>query len=496
MSLAFVSDMPNRNIVIIGGGLAGLSAGCYALRNAYKVTIVEHNVALGGVCTAWERPPYVIDGCIHWLTGGPFQRYYEELDILPAVQLRVLKHWSTYRDARDGFECAFHANLDEFARKLIEVAPEDTREIERLRDAARSFRDMGPPSKTHELLTMRDGLRMMWEMRSQASAFLHFRKPIGEWASEHLRSQRLQRIFTRMFPPAAPALFALMVLGYLEQGYLSRPVGGTAAFRDALVRSFRARGGEARLHSTVDEILIANDRVRGVRLSDGTEIESDIVISTSSGPETVLRLLGGRYEAAATRERLTKWNLVDPIVLASFGVENPYEQSPGLWNIDHIEPFEVGGRACETMYLRVCNDDPSYAPVGHSVVQTILATSYDFWATRGTSYNAAKDEIADAILTKLEPYFSGIRSAVRVTDVATPLTFWSMARSWRGAYEGWMPSREDLYGHVDKQLHGLHGLYMAGQWVEPGGGVPTVVMSGRQVIELLCHDAGEPFVAR
>jgi len=115
---------------------------------------------------------------------------------------------------------------------------------------------------------------------------------------------------------------------------------------------------------------------------------------------------------------------------------------------------------------------------------------------RGTSYNAAKDEVADAVLSNLEPHFVGIRGAVRVTDVATPLTFWSMARSWRGAYEGWLPTREDLYGHVHKKLRGLEGLYMAGQWVEPGGGVPTVTMSGRQVVELICHDAHEPFVAR
>jgi phytoene desaturase len=187
---------------------------------------------------------------------------------------------------------------------------------------------------------------------------------------------------------------------------------------------------------------------------------------------------------------------VDPVVFASFGVENPYPQSPGLLNIDHLEPFEVGGRRCETMYLRVCNDDPCYAPPGHSVVQALLPTDYDWWATRGTGYNAAKDLIGDAILTKLEPHFPGIRSALRLTDVATPLTYWSMARSWRGAYEGWLPNREDVYGHVDKKLRGLQGLYMAGQWVEPGGGVPMVVLSGRQVVELLCHDAGEPFVAR
>jgi hypothetical protein len=48
------------------------------------------------------------------------------------------------------------------------------------------------------------------------------------------------------------------------------------------------------------------------------------VISTSSAPETVLRLLGGRYEASATRERLAKWRLFDPVLLASFGVERPF----------------------------------------------------------------------------------------------------------------------------------------------------------------------------
>ena len=63
-----------RHLLIVGGGVAGLSAGCYAQRSGFRTTIVEHNLALGGVCTAWHRGPYTIDGCIHWLTGGPFIR--------------------------------------------------------------------------------------------------------------------------------------------------------------------------------------------------------------------------------------------------------------------------------------------------------------------------------------------------------------------------------------------------------------------------------------
>jgi phytoene dehydrogenase-like protein len=95
--------MDEAKVVIIGGGLAGLSAGCYARANGLTVTIVEHNLALGGVCTAWHRGPYLVDGCIHWLTGGPFSRLYEELGILPRVKIRPLQEFCTYRHARDGW---------------------------------------------------------------------------------------------------------------------------------------------------------------------------------------------------------------------------------------------------------------------------------------------------------------------------------------------------------------------------------------------------------
>lgn len=52
----------------------------------------------------------------------------------------------------------------------------------------------------------------------------------------------------------------------------------------------------------------------------------------------------------------------------------------------------------------------------------------------------------------------------------------STVSSWRGAYEGWLPNGETLTG------------------VEPGGGVPTAIMSGRQALQILCRDCGRPFV--
>jgi phytoene dehydrogenase-like protein len=491
--------MTERHIVIVGGGLAGLAAGCYARANGFRTTIVEHNIALGGVCTAWTRGPYTIDGCIHWLTGGAFQRIYEELGILPRVPLRIIDRFVTYRDALSGVEVTISRDLGETARALIALAPEDGDEIRRMVDGAERVVGLEPPiDHPAEISTIRDQVANLWNMRHDLGVVAHFRKPIGVWSAEHLKSERLRRLFSRVLPGEAPALFLLMVLGYLKHGYMSRPEGGTARFRDALIDTYAARKGEVVLHSTVDEVLVEADRVRGVRLADGSILDADVVVSTASAPETVLRLLGGKYGAKQTRERLESWKLFQPIVLASYGVEASLASvSPAsTLVIDHVEPLVVGGVPNDSLYVRIYNDDPSFAPPGHTVVQTMLGTDYAYWAKSGTRYGAEKDAIAARALDRLDAYMPGLKAAMRVSDIATPLTFWNTARSWRGAYEGWMPSAESMFGHVSKTLPGLAGFYMAGQWVEPGGGVPTALMSGRHVAQLICADEGMPFANR
>ena len=67
-------------------------------------------------------------------------------------------------------------------------------------------------------------------------------------------------------------------------------------------------------------------------------------------------------------------------------------------------------------------------------------------------------------------------------------------QDWRGSYEGWMPSLGAFMNRMSKILPGLDNLYMAGQWVEPGGGLPTAAMSGRNVIQIICKRDKRPFV--
>jgi phytoene dehydrogenase-like protein len=485
--------MSNPQLLIVGGGLAGLSAGCYARANDFDVTIVEHNIQLGGVCTAWHRGPYLIDGCIHWLTGGPFQQIYEELGIVPAVPLRTLDEFVTYRHARDGWEATLSRDMKKTAECLSSLAPDDRDELNRLLKSAKHAAALIPPTDhAPELASPVDHLRDLWQLRHDVGTFVHFRKPLHAWAAEQLKTPRLREFFGRLMPPETPTLFFLLILGYLERGWLSRPVGGTARFRDALIDRYRALGGKAIVNTTVEEILVADGRARGVRLTDGTMLDADVVISTASAPETVFRLLAGRYGASAWKERMDHWKMFQPIVLASFGVAQALEGQPSTLLVDGIEPLTVGGFNNEYLYLRIYNEDSAFAPAGHTVVQAMLSTDYDWWATRGARYQQEKEVTAERVLDRIDRYLPGVKGRTQMTDLATPLTFWRSARSWRGAFEGWMPGSNALK-HVPKALPGLDRFYMAGQWVEPGGGVPVATMSGRHVVEVICAAMKRPF---
>ena len=61
--------MDGPRLVIVGAGVAGLAAGCYAARSGYRTTILEMHDLPGGLCTSWRRKGYFFDGSVAGLAG-------------------------------------------------------------------------------------------------------------------------------------------------------------------------------------------------------------------------------------------------------------------------------------------------------------------------------------------------------------------------------------------------------------------------------------------
>jgi phytoene desaturase len=84
----------SKKVVIIGGGVAGLSAGIYAAMNGFDTEIIEMHTIAGGQCTAWERKKYRFDYCLHWLVGtskGAFYDIWRETNVIND-QTEIIDH--------------------------------------------------------------------------------------------------------------------------------------------------------------------------------------------------------------------------------------------------------------------------------------------------------------------------------------------------------------------------------------------------------------------
>ncbi|NOZ26542.1 MAG: NAD(P)/FAD-dependent oxidoreductase [Chloroflexi bacterium] len=494
--------MSDRSIIIIGAGLAGLSAGCYAQMNGYRTRIFEQHTLPGGVCTAWERKGYTIDGCIHWLMGckpgQSFYQFYREVGALTGNRLLPLDCFTRALDERSGLSVAFTRDLDRLAHDLKAISPQDGDAIDEMIRGAHAMRGIKiDMRKAPELQGRLDTLRQMWSIRKALRYFGQYNNlSVAEFA-ERFQHPFLRWAITHLFLPEMPFSFLLMVLGQLAEDELAVVEGGSLRFSEAIARHYRSLGGEIVYRACVERILVEDDRAVGVRLADGSEHRADIVISAADGYNTIFEMLEGRYVDDPIRERYTNWPLFRPLILASFGVARSFPNEPPANAIRVKQPLRIAGQDVDAFELRIFNYDASLAPPGKTVLQVLIETDFDWWDTARRDrerYRAEKKRVADEILRWLEGRYPGISAQVEMTDVATPYTFWRYTRNYRGAYEGWLMTPRMFQVHVPKTLPGLANFYMAGQWVEPGGGVPIAIYSGRNVIQLICHQERRRFV--
>jgi phytoene dehydrogenase-like protein len=126
---------------------------------------------------------------------------------------------------------------------------------------------------------------------------------------------------------------------------------------------------------------------------------------------------------------------------------------------------------------------------------------YDYWkqlAEEPERYEAEKKLAALTTISAIERFIPGFEKSVEAVDVATPLTTERYTGNWRGSFEGWRITPQNMMtsftGGLPHTLPGLKNFYMVGQWVEPGGGLPTAGMSGRGIFKQICKEDNKEFV--
>jgi phytoene dehydrogenase-like protein len=491
-----------KTISIIGAGMGGLAVGCYLQMNGYDTQIFEMHDKPGGLCTAWERKGYTVDGCIQWLWGSsPNNEFYEQWEELGIVQGKQIINLDELMriETSDGKTFSLYTNADRLEEEMKKIAPEDEAFIEEFTGAIRRFANFSMPvDKNPELYSALDYLRLS-KFASTMHSLNKWRITIGEMA-QRFKNPTMRMIWQQIWEPNMSALNLVMQLAPAHVKSAGYPIGGSMPIAHSIETRYLALGGKLNYKKKVEKILVKNNRAIGVKLVD-EEQKSDYVVSAADGHETIFEMLDGKFVDDKILDYYKNFPVFTPMVYVGLGVNRSFDDTPQIISGIKFElekPIVIGGRENKFLMVRIHNYDSTLAPKGKTLLTSTIDSSYTYWESLRkdmTRYKQEKDRIASEIIMALDKRFPGLAKQVEMYDVATPVTFYRYTGNWQGTYEGWLPTpKTPPTFMMSKTLPGLDNFYMVGQWVMPGGGLPTGVISGRWVTQMICKKDGKKFL--
>jgi len=331
-----------KKVVIIGGGIAGLSAGIYAAMNGFDTQIVEMHSVAGGQCTAWDRKGYRFDYCLHWLVGtskGAFHEIWKETNVINN-ETEIIDHEIHSRIKDDeGNEFIIYTNIDRWEKYLIELAPEDNMSIRKMCNDMRKSALLEPFALAPELRSTLDYIKIIPRMLPVFNVIRKFgRLTCKEYFDKlNFKSKRIKSVFFSLYGNRNfSALAFIFMLGWFNQKNAGYIKGGSYPLAQRMVDKLWKMGGKISYKKKVDEIIVENDMAKGVLLSNGTIISADYVISAADGYSTIYNMLEAKYISKEVDFAYNNWELFTPIVQVSFGINKIIpSDSPILINISN-----------------------------------------------------------------------------------------------------------------------------------------------------------------
>jgi len=491
-----------KKVLIIGGGVAGLSAGIYSAMNGFKTEIIEMHGVAGGQCTAWDRKGYRFDFCLHWLVGtskGAFHEIWKETNVINN-DTEIIDHEIHSRIIDDeGNDFIIYSNIDRWEKYLLELAPEDQVSIRKMCTDMRKSALLEPFALAPELRSPLDYIKTLPKMLPVFNIVRKFgRLTCREYFEKlNFKSKRIKSVFFSLYGTRNfSALAFIFMLGWYNQKNAGYIKGGSYPLAQRMVKKFNKLGGKLTYKKRVENIIVENNVAKGVLLGDGTTVLADFVISAADGYSTIFNMLDAKYTSKEINFAYKNWELFTPIVQVSFGIKKAIpSKAPVIIYI--TKGKKIGKTILENGYS-VMNYafDTSMAPQGKTTIVLRYDSPWTLWETMDEDeYKAEKLQIQKDATVCLEKEYPGISKFIEVIDVATPRTDVKYTGVKDGAYEGFMPSKENMMKSLKMQLPRLQNFYMAGQWLTPGGGLPPSAQTGKWVVQLICKKEKQKFVS-
>jgi len=466
-----------KQVVIVGAGVAGLSAGIFCARAGLDCAIYEGHTTVGGNLTGWVRNGHTIDNCIHWLTGtregNELNSLWKEVGVLDdrtSVHRRPYFYESEWQGERLGLSgCPY-----ETANRMTTLSPCDEREIDRFIRTVLALEPIvagGTWNEKSEILARIPDL-IYYKRMTLAELASKFHHPL------------LRLCMTDYLSGEFSALALLCAYAAYASGNGSLPVGGSLSAAERMERTCRAAGCEIHTGTRVQKITVKNGRATGILLENGKKILADYVIAACDPSITFTRLLPHDLFPARLEKRIN-----DPRAPIFSAVQIAFscdKEALPAFGTRIIEAPEVGGVNNGRLPLREYSDEEGFAPDGKTVLQAYLfqkekdANEWIRLSRDPARYRARKDALAELVTQQILAAFPSLSGHMTVLDIWTPATYHRYFGARAGAFlSNAMTPTASLITHSTHIPH-LRGFSLATQWLSSPGGLPTAVKAGKR----------------
>ena len=487
-----------KKVVIIGGGISGLSSGIFSCQQGFETEIYEMNAMLGGECTGWNRKGYHIDNCIHWLTGcnsgEKINDLWKNLNVL-TQNIELYREPYFYGLEMNGKKLYFWRDSERARNEFLNLAPEDKDEINLFFDCVKLAECIKPPcEKSPAHMNFIEFIKMGMTMKDAAKVSKEYGKITVSELAKRFKNPYIKAMMENYFNENFLAITLITSYAFFTSGSAAIPIGGSTGIIQRMKAKFETLGGRVHLSSKVVKIHKIKNITDYVELSSGEKVYADAFIWDADPWILFNEFLGMEYIDKNLKKMYDCPNgyVANSGYQAAFGINSDEElHLPSGSTIFPCKEYVVANRKHNFCGMRLYDYDDSLFPRDKRVIQCNIlqyTDEYIYWKKLYDNrevYNNEKNRIALELQERLEKQYPQLKGKLVLLNTYSPVTF----NRWCGAYNGGYMSFNALKGYkslyVKSTIKGIKNLYLGSQWIQNSGGLPIAAAGGKFAVQQL-----------
>ncbi|MEN8122641.1 MAG: FAD-dependent oxidoreductase [Bacteroidota bacterium] len=466
------------DIIIIGAGLGGLTAGAKLAKEGKKILLIEQHDIPGGCATTFKRKDFVFEVGLHEMDGFDNKdmktKIFHDLGIFDKIEF--LKVPEFYHFINDRYEITIPHDPEKAIKVLTDNFPEEETGIKAYFDQILNARKKAKESKGKPEIT------------------------IGEFLDSIIKNDDLKLVLLGNLGYLHDDPFSLSLNYYsaAQGSYFHNGgnfiKGGSQKLSNYLANYITQNGGKVILKNIVTDIITENNKAVGVKYTKNEKKSQETntafaneIIANAAIPNVANMLLPKEY-GEKLQQKIDKFEPGASLLTIYLGFKKKVKDLGHKYYSIFVYDDSVKTQADIKINNKADFNKRNFTFVDYSQVDSSLTTEeksvgviccidyYSEWDNLNKEeYNEKKEEVAEIYINRLDKLIPGIKDQIEYYEVGTSKTVARYTLNPQGAVYGFAQTPERV--RFDK-IQSIDNLHFASAWTKIGGGFSGAIYSG------------------